>query len=198
MTARAVTAVVFDVGETLVDETRDWEHLADACGVPRFTFMALVGAAIARGESHRRPLEWLGIDTVPPRTFTHDELYPDALPCLEALRGRGLLVGAVGNTAVHHEELIRRHVDWVASSERWGVEKPSAAFFDRVVAQAQRPRDEIAYVGDRVDNDVVPALAAGMVAVHVRRGPWGYLYEPPPGALRVSSLAELPAVLDGV
>jgi len=40
----AVTAVVFDVGETLVDETRNWERVADACGVPRFTLMALVGA----------------------------------------------------------------------------------------------------------------------------------------------------------
>ena len=49
----AVTAVVFDVGETLVDETRNWEAVADACGVPRFTLMALVGVAIARGESPR-------------------------------------------------------------------------------------------------------------------------------------------------
>jgi len=55
--------------------------------------------------------------------------------------------------------------------------------------------DEIAYVGDRVDNDVEPALAAGMVAVHVRRGPWGHLHDPPQEALRVSSLDELPMVL---
>jgi FMN phosphatase YigB (HAD superfamily) len=46
-----------------------------------------------------------------------------------------------------------------------------------------------------VDNDVEPALAAGMVAVHVRRGPWGILHEPPAGALRIRSLDELPAVL---
>jgi hypothetical protein len=46
----AVKAVVFDVGETLVDETRQWEEVADASGVPRFTYMALAGAAIARGE----------------------------------------------------------------------------------------------------------------------------------------------------
>ena len=59
------------------------------------------------------------------------------------------------------------------------------------------PAGEIAYVGDRVDNDVEPALAAGMVAVHIRRGPWGYLHEPPPEALRITSLDELPAVLDG-
>ena len=30
-----MTAVVFDVGETLVDETRAWERIADVYGVPR-------------------------------------------------------------------------------------------------------------------------------------------------------------------
>ena len=60
--AKKVTAVVFDVGETLVDETRAWERIADVYGVPRFTLMALVGAAIQRGESHRQAFEWLGTD----------------------------------------------------------------------------------------------------------------------------------------
>jgi FMN phosphatase YigB (HAD superfamily) len=55
--------------------------------------------------------------------------------------------------------------------------------------------DEVAYVGDRVDNDVEPALAAGMTAVHVRRGPWGYLHQPPSAALRVRSLEELTGAL---
>jgi FMN phosphatase YigB (HAD superfamily) len=54
-------------------------------------------------------------------------------------------------------------------------------------------------VGDRVDNDVVPAHHAGMVAVHIRRGPWGVLQADWPGAehatLRVHSLSELPARL---
>ena len=31
--------------------------------------------------------------------------------------------------------------------------------------------------------------------MHLRRGPWGYLHEPPPAALRVASLDELPEVL---
>jgi HAD superfamily hydrolase (TIGR01549 family) len=189
-----VTAVVFDVGETLVDETRDWEHVADACGVPRFTLMALVGAAIARGESHRRALEWLGVDP-PGEAFSSDELYADAVPCLRALREQGLVVGAAGNMAIRHEELVRPHVDFAASSERWGVEKPSAEFFAHVVREAGRPAEEIAYVGDRVDNDVAPALAAGMVAVHVRRGPWGHLQEPPPEAVAIRSLAEIPEAL---
>ena len=191
----SVTAVVFDVGETLADESRNWERVADACGVPRFTLMSLIGAAIARGESHRTAYEWLGI--TPPRgAFFHDELYPDAEPCLHRLRDRGFVVGAVGNMAVEHEEFVRPHVDFVSSSERWRVEKPSAGFFDRVLAEAGRPAREVAYVGDRVDNDVMPAIAAGMVAVHLRRGPWGYLQETPPGALPIHSLDELPDVFD--
>jgi hypothetical protein len=34
-----------------------------------------------------------------------------------------------------------------------------------------------------------------MVSVHIRRGPWGYLLEPPPEAIRIRSLDELPAAL---
>jgi len=196
----ALKAVVFDVGETLVDETLNWERAADACGVPRFTLMALVGAAIARGESHRRPFEWLGVE--PPRgAFFNDEFYADALSTLSALRGRGLRTGAVGNMAVAHEDVVRPHVDFVASSERWGVEKPAPEFFARISESFGLPPQEIAYVGDRVDNDVVPAAEAGMVAVFVRRGPWGHIHAGWPecalAAVRVDSLAELPDALRG-
>jgi FMN phosphatase YigB (HAD superfamily) len=190
----AVEAVVFDVGETLVDETRTWEAAADECGLTRFTLMALVGAAIANGEPHTRALERLGIEPSR-RTFFLDQWYPDALPCLERLREAGLTVGAIGNMAVEHEELIRPHVAFVSSSERIGFEKPSSEFFARVAGLAGAEPARIAYVGDRVDNDVAPALAAGMVAVHIRRGPWGQLHEPPAEAITIRSLDELPAAL---
>jgi FMN phosphatase YigB (HAD superfamily) len=190
----ALEAVVFDVGETLVDETRTWEAVADECGVTRFTLMALVGAAIANGEPHTRALDRLGI--APSRgAFFVDQWYPDALSCLDRLREGGVTVGAIGNMAVEHEELIRPHVAFVSSSERIGVEKPSPGFFARVAELARTEPERIAYVGDRVDNDVAPALAAGMVAVHIRRGPWGHLQEPPAGAIRIGSLDELPGVL---
>jgi FMN phosphatase YigB (HAD superfamily) len=194
----ALKAVVFDVGETLVDETRNWEHAADACGVPRFTLMALVGASIERGEPHSSAFEWLGVRP-PHGAFMNDDFYPDALPCLQALRERGLRLGAVGNMAVAHEDLVRPHVDFAASSDRWGVEKPSPAFFRRIVAELALRPDEIAYVGDRVDNDVVPAKRVGMTAVFIRRGPWGYLHASRPDAaradVRIDSLLELPNAL---
>jgi HAD superfamily hydrolase (TIGR01509 family) len=189
-----VKAVVFDVGETLVDETGMWERAAAAAGVPAFTLMGVLGGLAARGEPHSQAWALLGIEQ-PASSWGADDFYPDALPCLERLRGAGLLVGAVGNTPAETEELLREHVELVGSSSRWGIEKPAPAFFARIAAESGRRPEQIAYVGDRVDNDVAPALAAGMVAVHVRRGPWGHLHEPPPAALKIDSLAELPELL---
>jgi HAD superfamily hydrolase (TIGR01549 family) len=186
--------VVFDAGETLVDETGLWQRAADAAGVPRFTVMGTLGGLITRGERHSRVWELLGVER-PHSMFEPDEFYPDALPCLAGLRSRGLRVGVVGNTPKEFEDVMRGYVDFVGSSVGWGVEKPAPEFFERIVVEAGAAAAEIAYVGDRVDNDVVPALRAGMVAVHIRRGPWGYLHDPPPEALRASSLAEVPEVL---
>ena len=185
---------MFDVGETLVDETGMWERAADAAGVPRFTLMGVLGGLAARERHHSDVWHILGVEK-PGSTWSEDDFYADALPCLERLRSRGLLVGAVGNTPAEAEDLLRARVDLVGSSVRWGVEKPAAEFFSRIVEEAGVAPAEVAYVGDRVDNDVRPALAAGMVAVHIRRGPWGHLHEPPPEALRIDGLDELPASL---
>ncbi|HEU5009071.1 MAG TPA: HAD hydrolase-like protein, partial [Gaiellaceae bacterium] len=71
-----------------------------------------------------------------------------------------------------------------------------ATFFERVAALVGVPPQQVAYVGDRVDNDVLPAAAAGMVAVHLRRGPWGRLQRTPPeAALGLDDLASLPDAL---
>ena len=124
-----------------------------------------------------------------------DDWYPDALPCIERLRTDGYRVCASGNTPSFVEHDLREHFDAVGSSESWGVHKPDPAFFARVVELAGVEPGKIAYVGDRSDNDVGPALGAGMVGVHIRRGPWGHLQDPPPGAIRIASLDELPAAL---
>jgi FMN phosphatase YigB (HAD superfamily) len=189
----AVDVVVFDVGETLVDETRMWERAADAAGVPRFTLMGVLGGLAARGRPHGDVWEIVGVEQ-PASTWEPCDYYPDALPAIEALRGRGLVVGAVGNTPLEAEEQLRPFVDFAGSSARWGVQKPARGFFARVIEEAGVSPEKIAYVGDRVDNDVLPALDAGLVAIHVRRGPWGLFHETPAGAYEIRSLAELPGL----
>ena len=198
----AVKAVFFDVGETLVDETSYWAAHAERLGVTPHVVWAALGVVISRGEYHRRVFELLGGEPADEVVYSLGDLYPDALPCLERLRGAGYFVGIAGNQSAQLEEWARGldlPVDVVASSASWGVEKPLPAFFARAVAETGRPAHEVAYVGDRLDNDVAPAREAGLVAVHIRRGPWGHLQSGPDVAhLRIGSLDELPEVFDSV
>jgi FMN phosphatase YigB (HAD superfamily) len=194
-----IEVVFFDVGETLIDETRHWGIWADWLGVTRLTFFAAMGAVIARGEHHHRAFELVrpGLDVERERAamraagvapaIERADLYPDAAACLRALRGAGYRIGLAGNQPFEAEAQLRAidlPVDFVASSAGWGVHKPSPAFFERVVALAGVPPAAIAYVGDRVDNDVIPAADAGMLAAFLRRGPWGHIQAGLPGAAR--------------
>ena len=53
-----IEAVVLDVGETLVDETREYGTWADWLGIPRHTFSAVFGAVIALGMDYREVFQY--------------------------------------------------------------------------------------------------------------------------------------------
>jgi HAD superfamily hydrolase (TIGR01662 family) len=200
-----VRAVFFDVGETLVDERRYWREVSRLAGVSEHVLWAALGVAIERGEDHTALFRHLGIErpAAIDATVVYDraDLYPDALPCLEAMRAAGYRVGAAGNQSQALEAWLRAEglpLDVIGSSAGWGVRKPAPAFFERLVAEAGFAAHEVAYVGDRLDNDVVPAAAAGLAAVWLRRGPWGRLQRGGRGFLEITSLAELPAALESL
>lgn len=48
----SVASVVFDVGETLLDDSREFGAWADWIGVPRHTFSAVLGAVTAAGRDN--------------------------------------------------------------------------------------------------------------------------------------------------
>lgn len=199
------------MGETLVDETRAWSEWADWLGVPRLTFMGALGAVIARDGQHREVWELFrpGMDVDAEARRLRDargfafvraeDLYPDTLGCLRALAADGYRLGVAANQPAVTAAAVEGFgipLDLVGMSNAWGVHKPDPAFFARIAAELQLPPARIAYVGDRVDNDVRPAHAAGMVSVFVRRGPWGWIQagraDPPEADLVVDSLEELP------
>ena len=202
----------FDVGETLASEERWLGSWADWLEVPKSAFFAALGALIEARRPHQElfPLFRPGINVAAERDkrsklgisdhFTLDDLYPDALPTLQWARQAGHRIGISGNNSASTEEFARSLglADIVGSSQRWGVAKPDPAFFQRLIAEAGCAPSEIVYIGDRVDNDVLPALTAGLQAVHIARGPWGVVQARWPeaqGLRRIRSLAELPAML---
>jgi HAD superfamily hydrolase (TIGR01662 family) len=207
-----VDTVVFDIGETLVDDSREFAAWAKWLGVPVHTFSAAFGAGRAYGrdeadifgyfrraidlDHERRLREQAGVG----ECIEECDLYPDARPALTELRARGLRVGIAGNQTAAVAEQLRRldlPADVIATSGEWGVRKPDRRFFDRVVAMCGGDPAAVLYVGDRPDRDVYAARKAGLRAAWIQgRGVQGYLAATDPRVrqsadLIVSSLTEL-------
>ncbi|HEY7331703.1 MAG TPA: HAD family hydrolase [Candidatus Limnocylindria bacterium] len=198
--------VCLDVGETLVDETRIWSAWADELAIPRLTFMAALGAVLARGGDYRDVFgvfdvgDWRArIPAVEDRYggFREGDLYPDARRGLAALESAGYRVAVAANQpAVRADQLRALGIgpDVLAMSDALGVAKPDPAFFASILELLGDPEPgTVAYVGDRIDNDVEPAIAAGMRGVWIRRGPWALIQRPRTvePALTVDTLDEL-------
>ncbi|BEK86276.1 HAD family hydrolase [Nocardia seriolae] len=211
-----IKAAVFDVGETLIDETRIWCRWADRLGIPRFAFLGVIGGMAATGRPLFDAFELVrpGIDIEAEQiawaaeepgslrvNFDADDLYPDVRRALGELRRRGITVIIAGNQPPQAKSALERMtlpVDGIFTSAEWDLEKPDPEFFTKVAEVAAVTPAEICYVGDRVDNDVLPVLAAGMMPALIRRGPWGYLTAELPDATRatvINGLDELPDLL---
>lgn len=205
----------FDVGETLFDEHGLWGRWADWLGVPREDFRAELSRLIQSGRHHREVFDRFrpGFDMDATRAerlaagdepgFRPEDLFGDVRACLDALKARGIKVAIAGNNPRSVEVAIERSglaPDLVASSERWGAEKPAAAFFEALQRACGVRPARIAYVGDRIDNDAIAATRAGMTGIWLRRGLWAEVQRDWPDAHGlphvIDTLAELPALLD--
>ena len=207
-----IGAVVFDVGECLVDESREYGTWADWLGVPRHTFSAVFGAVIAKGLDYRETFQVFRpgfdlekarqerADAGQPEWFGEDDLYADVRPALTQLQADGLWVGIAGNQTVRAGGILQGlalPADMIATSDDWGVSKPDPGFFRQMVKVTPGGADEILYVGDRLDNDIRPAASLALRTALIRRGPWGIIQQGDPEAdrvptMRIDSLAELP------
>ena len=209
-----IKAVIFDVGETLIDESRMWRGWAAYLKVPEADFFAALDDVIAGGEPLRHVFNRFraSFDLAAARReraaagdtemFDRRDLYPDAEPCLNRLRALGYRIGIAGNQpkgAVAALEALNLSTDFIAVSAILGVTKPSATFFEKVADMSGVAAREIAYVGDRLDNDILPARAAGMAAIFLLRGPWAKiqvrLAEAGLASAQLNSLTEIPDTL---
>jgi HAD superfamily hydrolase (TIGR01549 family) len=207
-------AVVFDAGETLFNEERSWREWAKWLDVPPERLLTALDEAIQQRRHHKTAFEALRSDLTFEQQrqqrfaegfierFTPADLFPDALSTIKRLKDGGYLVGVVGNHPRGMPDVLRElepRIDFIASSDAWGTTKPDPEFFRRVVKEVAMPPSRIAYVGDRLDNDVLPAIELGMLGVFLRRGRWGNVHRTWPEAAKASAqidaLDELPNLL---
>lgn len=148
--------MVFDVGETLLDDSREFGAWADWIGVPRHTFSAVLGAVTAAGRDNSETFAYFrpGFDLHLERQRREDagvgesieerDLYADVRPALSALREAGLWIGIAGNQTPRAAGLLRKlnlPVDLIATSGEWGSPsriRPSSAGSSRWLPAVQR------------------------------------------------------------
>ncbi|MCU0916540.1 MAG: HAD family hydrolase [Planctomycetes bacterium] len=129
----------------------------------------------------------------------------DLIQTLADLRRRGLKLGIVSNTFVCRASLAR-HLSALGLLEffptqlysyEFHVRKPSPEIFRIAADRIAEPPRNILFVGDRIDNDIRPALASGMRAVlkeaYTNRG-----QRLPAGAFQIARLAELAALIERI
>jgi HAD superfamily hydrolase (TIGR01549 family) len=127
----------------------------------------------------------------------------DLVQTLDTLMNRmGLRLGIVSNTFVGRASLERQLqelglLDFFSVqlySYEFHFRKPSPEIFRIAAARIQEPPERVLFVGDRIDNDIRPALHCGMKAV-LKEAYTNDGKTLPPGALRIRRLAELPALI---
>jgi putative hydrolase of the HAD superfamily len=150
-------------------------------------------------EEMRRALGIDGLDHATARRAMLGSLeftaYPDVLHALGQLRERGVALVVASNWDCSLPDWlaptgILELVDGVVTSAEVGEAKPSPRVFERALAVARVSPDEALHVGDKVDNDVQGAAAAGVRAVLLQREG-----DPPDDAESIRSLSELLALL---
>ncbi len=208
----APDVVVLDIGEVVIDESRVWSVWSELLGVSPATLMAVLGAAVSQGGDHHEAfphvapnVDWAALEGEHEARyggFRATDVYADVVPTLTALRADGFRVVLAGNQPLRRTEQLHRlalPVDDIVVSEELGAEKPDLPFFSALLQRLGEPGpDRVLYVGDRVDNDVIPAAASGMSVCWLTRGPWGQLQELPEDVtpdIVLEGLGELPELL---
>lgn len=135
--------------------------------------------------------------------YPPETLQPDVVDTLEVLRGRYRL-GILANQERWIRDTLARDglagyfEVWAVSAEV-GADKPDPLIFEAALGLAGAEPARCAMVGDRLDNDIVPAMAHGMRGVWLLRGEAPD--EPSPEQLAradvaIRSLVELPEALE--
>ncbi len=128
-------------------------------------------------------------------------VFPEVPATLDALRDRGLVVGAVSNWVWSLPELLHAlglvgRFDFVAASARVGFEKPHPEIFRYALHRAHAEPSAVIHVGDHVDADVEGARSVGIGAVLIDRHGRHQAEELPDGVPIITSLDQLLPIVD--
>ena len=112
-------------------------------------------------------------------------------------------LGLAGNAPASVRELLEElgilhqftHTDVSGSI---GVKKPDQRFFETILANADTKASEAIMIGDRLDNDIIPARRIGMKTIWIRWGRYRIMEPRTPDEPPDATVADVREVLDAV
>ena len=172
----------FDVGSTIMNEQIAYEHrIRDMANLANMSFEKIYEMALAyyrqNKKGDRETAKFLGIEV--PEWHREDEiLYDDALPCFETL-SKKYKIGIIANQSFGTKDRLEKHgilkyIDLITASAEEGVEKPNRRIFEIALERCNCKSVHTIMIGDRIDNDIVPANLIGMNTIWIKRGFWQY------------------------
>lgn len=177
-----LTWIFFDIGSTLVDEHLVYEHtFRDIAELTNKKNEDIYAEALVFYKQNKKGDLELGKKYNLPKRKWHMEdeiLYNDVPQCLEILR-KQYRIGVIANQSLGTKNRLEKwgilkYIDLVISSAEEGVSKPNPKIFELALQRAKCNPCEAVMVGDRIDNDIIPAKKIGMHTIWVKQGFGGY------------------------
>lgn len=175
---KGIEWLFFDVGSTLMNEEKAYLHrLKDIANAVNEPIDKIYDMAIAfYKENKKGDLEVMNLYGLPKiKWYKEDEeLYTDTVFVLDELSKR-YQIGVIANQSLGTAERFKqkgilKYIDLVIASAEEGVEKPDKRIFEIALQRANCRPENAVMIGDRVDNDIVPAKKLGMKTVWIKQG----------------------------
>lgn len=168
----------FDVGSTIMNEQIAYEHrMRDIADMANISFEKVYEMAMAYYRQNKKgdleAARELGVAL--PQWHKEDEfLFEDAIRCFETL-SKKYKIGIIANQSMGTEERLGQHgilkyIDLIIASAEEGVAKPDRRIFEIALERSNCEPVNAIMIGDRIDNDIVPAKRMGMNTIWIKQG----------------------------
>lgn len=170
--------IFFDIGSTLVDEHKVYEHIfRDIAELTDKKYEDIYDEAVDLYKHNKKGDIELGIKYKLPRRKWHTEdeaLYKDAETCLETLIPK-YKIGVIANQSFGIKDRLKnwgilKYFDLVIVSAEEGIAKPDSKIFEIALQRARCNPNQAVMIGDRIDNDIIPAKKIGMHTIWMKQG----------------------------
>lgn len=168
----------FDVGSTLTDESAEYEQrLKTIASTAKLSYGQVYDMAVKLYREHKKGdtevAKILGVSK-PKWNIDNETLYPNTLKTLEVLSEK-YSIGVIANQPEGTERRLKKYglapyIKLIVASFDEGVDKPDEKIFQIALQRAGCSADRAVMIGDRVDNDILPAKSVGMRTIWIKQG----------------------------